>query len=286
MSYNLTRIIASNLTKEFRTQRGVDELNFDIEFSGLGLLGPNGSGKTTFIKLLLGIISPTFGEVRVNVEMKDIRVVSDQPSLPDKMTIDEYVYTLEKIYGDSLHGIDIQTDFSLEGQWRLGDLSAGQRRKVALLPAFYGTPKLIILDEPSNYLDITTREYVLTLLKRQCQITKASIIISTHRTDEIRLFADNVILLKQGKLANHVKLHDQQPDLYSIKPNDVDKLANIFNKSNIDFHQTQTIQGNIINAPPSPKMFAALEEFTGNGGSILSFKVVDVLERMIEELTK
>ena len=258
----------------------------DVEFTGLGLLGPNGSGKTTLIKLLLGIISPTEGEINMNIPLKDIRVVSDQPSLPGKMTIDEWTYTLENIYGDHLFGIDIQTDLGLQGHWKLDNLSAGQRRKVSLLPAFYGTPKLIILDEPSNFLDITTREYILTLLKQHSITTKANIIISTHNVDEIRLFASDVILLKQGRVMNVVKLKEERPKFYAIKPGDVEDLAKTLDKWELRYHRSKTIRGNIINIRPSSKMWFAIGEYNEMGKPIYSFKVIDTLEKMIEDLTK
>lgn len=264
----------------------MDDISLDIEFTGLGLLGPNGSGKTTFIKLLLGMITPTAGSISINVDQKDIRVVSDQPVLPDKMTIDEWVYTLENIYGPHMQGIDIQTDLGLEGQWVIKNLSAGQRRKVALLPAFYGTPSLIILDEPSNYLDISTREYILTLLKSHADATNANIIISTHNVDEIRLFASDVLLLKEGRLAHLIKLEDQEPEFYSIKASHSDKLSHELDMSGINYHFDNTIQGEIIKAEPTYNLWSAIERYILDGGHIYSFKVVDILEKMIQELTR
>ena len=260
----------------------MNDINLDLEFSGLGLLGPNGSGKTTFIKLLLGLISPSKGSIDLNIPISDIRVVSDQPNLPDKMTIDEWVYNLEEIYGYHLQGLDIQTDLGLEGNWRIKNLSAGQKRKTALLTAFYGRPKLIILDEPSNYLDIATREYILKLLKDHVDETNANVIISSHNVDEIRLFATDVLLLKEGRIMKNLKLENQLPELFSINPADTAKFAEELDKLGVFYFNDRTIQGNIIKAEPSLLLWQAIEQYMAKGGIIYSFKVIDVLERMIE----
>lgn len=282
----MTRLICSELTKAFSNQIGINDVNVDLEFNGLGLLGPNGSGKTTFIKLLLGIITPTTGSIRIDVPRSDIRVVSDQPALPEKMTIDEWVYTLESMFGHHIQGIDIQTDLGLEGQWVIRNLSSGQRRKAALLPAFYGKPQLIILDEPSNYLDIPTRAYILKLLKTHSKITGADIIISSHNVDEIRLFANDVFLLKDGILMRNIKIDNQSPEFFEIQASDMERLQGVFQENNVNFSKEETMQGNVLKVKPMPSMWKAIEIYQGNGGFIHSFKAIDALERMIEDLTK
>ncbi|MCY3410657.1 MAG: ABC transporter ATP-binding protein [Candidatus Heimdallarchaeota archaeon] len=281
-----TRIKCEHLTKAYTNQFGINDITIDLEFKGLGLLGPNGSGKTTLIKTLLGIISPTSGSFTLDVPIEDIRIVSDQPSLPGNMTINEWIFTLENIYGQQLQGVDVQSDLGLQGNWKIKNLSAGQKRKTALLSAFYGTPKLLILDEPSNYLDITTREYVLTLLKAHCETTKANIIISTHNVDEIRLFASDVILLKEGRLMEHVVLEDAQAEMISLKPKNLDRLSNELTKLDVKHHYNKTLQGEVINAEPDNNMWLAVKNYVDKGGKIYSMKVIDLLEKMIEDLTK
>lgn len=281
-----SRLICSELTKAFGNQIGIADVNIDVEFKGLGLLGPNGSGKTTLIKMLLGIISPTSGSIEINVPVEEMRVVSDQPVLPDSMTIDEWVFTLEEIYGQHIQGIDLQTDLGLEGQWKLKNLSAGQRRKVALLPAFYGTPGLIILDEPSNYLDISTREYVLKLLKRHCHNTNANVIISSHNVDEIRMFASDVMLLKEGRLMRHIRLDNELPEFFSVKAADNQAFAEELDKEFVYYYYDNTIQGEIVKAIPTHGLWLAIEQYMQKGGNIYSLKGIDALEHMIEELTK
>ncbi|MHA2501671.1 MAG: ATP-binding cassette domain-containing protein [Candidatus Kariarchaeaceae archaeon] len=282
----MAHIKVSRLTKSYSSQIALNTLEFDIQFKGLGLLGPNGSGKTTFIKLLLGIIIPTEGEIELDVDPKEIRVVPDNPVLPDRMTVDEWIYNLELMYGPNTEGTDVQTDLGLEGHWHLSDLSAGQRRKAALLAAFYGEPKLIIIDEPSNYLDITTREYILMLLKQRVDRTGSAVIISSHNVEEIRLFADNVILLKDGRLIEHVVLIDEIPEFFSIKVNNVPALETKLEEAELSFYKETTIQGEVIKVEPSARVWAVLEDYSKMFGQVQSFKAIDTLEKMIEEVTR
>lgn len=281
-----THIICEGLTKMFNNKVGISNIDLDLEFQGLGLLGPNGSGKTTFIKMLLGIISPTSGSIALNVAREDIRVVSDQPMLPTEMTIDEWIYTVESMHGKLVRDIDIQTDLGLEGDWKIKNLSAGQVRKAALLPAFYGKPKLIILDEPSNYLDIATREYILMLLKKHCEETNASVILSSHNIEEIRLFASHVLLLKEGRLMNNVYLDNQLPEFFSISASDLDKLSTELVKNGVLHTREITIQGEILKTAPSLSVWNALKSYMSEGGLIYSFKAIDLLEKMIQDLAK
>ena len=94
--------------------------------------------------------------------------------------------------------------------------------------------------------------------------------------------------MKKGQIVNHVRLVDQVPEFYSVKPTDIDELANILDKKKgkINYHRSKTLQGNIINIEPSPQMWLSLEDYTYNGGKIQSIKVIDTLERMIEEVSK
>jgi ABC-2 type transport system ATP-binding protein len=281
-----SRIVCERLTKTFRNQVGVKDIELDLEFSGLGLLGPNGSGKTTFIKLLLGLIAPTYGSIRIDTPMSDIRVVSDQPNLPQEMSIDEWIYTVEQIHGNLLRDIDIQTDLGLEGHWKIKNLSAGQRRKAALLPAFYGTPSLIIMDEPSNFLDIATREYILKLLKLHADKTGANVIVSSHNVDEIRLFASDILLLKEGRLMRNLRLSQQLPEFFSIQASEIDKLRGALNNRKVYHFVDDTIQGSVVKTEPHKGVWNAIEHYMQEGGVIHSFKAIDALERMIEDLTK
>ncbi|MHA2169245.1 MAG: ATP-binding cassette domain-containing protein [Candidatus Kariarchaeaceae archaeon] len=149
----------NNITKKYGTQEAVKQITFKTTAHSLGLLGPNGSGKTTLLKLMLGLILPTSGTIKINTPMDSIRVISDQPNLPSEMTIDEWFDTLESMHGDLAIDEDIQTLFGLEGEWKIKNLSAGQKRKASLMPLFFGEPDLVILGFEGSYIEISQEPY-------------------------------------------------------------------------------------------------------------------------------
>ena len=284
--HNNPRIICEKLTKKFRNQYGLREVSFDIEFEGLGLLGPNGSGKTTFLKILLGIIKPTSGTISLNVDIDKIRVVSDQPSLPWHMTIDEWIKTVINLHGEMGRNIDIQSDLGLNGSWKIKNLSAGQTRKVALLPAFYGKPELIILDEPTNFLDISSRKYILELLKEHIISSGAKILITSHNLEEIRVFTDHVIILKEGVLADLIELNNEDPEYYLLKADKIMNLSKQFTDASIAHFVENSVLGRMIKVSPTDQVWDVVANYMRTGGVIHSISAMDRLEDAIEEITK
>ncbi|MDH5647022.1 MAG: ABC transporter ATP-binding protein [Candidatus Heimdallarchaeota archaeon] len=265
----------------------INDLTFDIKSNSLGLLGPNGSGKTTLIKLMLGLIPPSSGTITLNMpEDNGLRVISDQPKLPGELTIDEWIGVIEEIYGPLTRSIDIQGDFGLDGDRKIKTLSAGQKRKAALLLAFYGSPKLIILDEPTNFLDIISREYMLKLLKDHLKFTNAKLILASHRLEEIRMFCDDVIILKEGELMTSISLNNPIPQLYSMMVDNSEMLINELELGDVFYFVEKTYMGDVIKMEASDAVFSAVARFAIEGGSILSFTAVDELQRSIEDLLK
>lgn len=275
---------ADGLTKSFGGVPVIENFSCNIKSKSLGLLGPNGSGKTTLIKLMLGHIRATSGTIELNIPGDDLRVISDQPNLPEEMTIDQWVATIENLHGPPTRNIDIQTNFGLDGDWKIKYLSAGQKRKAALLLAFYGRPKLIILDEPTNFLDIVSREYILNLLKEHIVYTGAKLLIASHRIEEIRLFCEDVLILKEGEIMATVSLGDQIPHLYAMRVDDEGKMMAELDNEQVFYFLQQTYMGNIIKMEASDAVFNAAAKFIIDGGRIYQFEAVDDLERAIEEL--
>ncbi|MHA2092341.1 MAG: ATP-binding cassette domain-containing protein [Candidatus Kariarchaeaceae archaeon] len=261
----------------------INNVSISIDTSNLGLFGPNGSGKSTFIKLLLGLIFPTSGSVELGVHPEDIRFVPDFPILPQNITIDEWMATLETIYGDVTRNIDLQDIMRLEGTLKLDKLSAGQRRLAALLPLFYGKPKLIILDEPTNFLDMLVRERILKLIKEQLVKTKSKLILSSHRADEVNLFVDEVLLLKEGKFLGSIPLKQSRYREYSIVVENFKELEKYFKRYKIKYEYEDTVYGESIKFNQSNRIWRILDDYTKKY-SVISFDAVDRLKSRLTDL--
>lgn len=279
-------LICSNLTKKFGNLAAVDNLDFETNTSALGLLGPNGSGKTTLIRLMLGLIKPTEGTIELNIDPSDIRVVTEKPILPTELTVDQWLETIENWHGKPTMNIDIQSNFGLEGQWKIKHLSAGQQRKAALMSIFHGNPKLIVLDEPTNYLDIVSRDYILKLLTNHLQHTQAKLILATHRIDEIQLFAKETILLKEGQLLKTINTGNAKIVFYELKTDNNSRLKQMFDATGIYSVIASTLRGISVKVKPDKNMWKVLDIFEEDGNQISSITEVDEIANTIEEFLK
>jgi ABC-2 type transport system ATP-binding protein len=252
----------------------------------LGLLGPNGSGKTTLIRLMLGLIAPSNGLIKLNVPRRDIRVVSETPILPTELTIKQWLMNVEGWHGKPIFNIDIQSNFGLKSDWKIKHLSSGQQRKAALMTIFYGNPKLIILDEPTNYLDIVSREYILKLIADHLNRTNARLILATHRIEEIQLFANETILLKEGHLVKKIDTRNPNTVFYILQVSDPKKLKVKCADVGISAEISVSLKGEILKVIPDNNFWKVLYEYVSDGEQITSIQEIDEISETIEELLK
>jgi ABC-2 type transport system ATP-binding protein len=204
-----------NLTKQYGSFKAVDNLTFELEEGEiLGLLGPNGAGKTTTIQMLLGVLTPTRGEVvyfgkpllanRGEI-MEKVNFSSTYTHLPWRLTVKEnltflsYLYTIKnrKKRVDKL--IEI---FKLEKllNIQMSGLSAGQITRVNLAKAFINFPKVLLLDEPTASLDPDVAQYIHEFLQNQKSQFNVSIIFTSHNMTEVEELCDRVVFLHNGRL--------------------------------------------------------------------------------------
>lgn len=213
----------SDVTKVYKDFRGrplatgIEGLSFAIrEGEALALLGPNGSGKTTVIKLLAGILIPTSGRITVGgvdvIEkrrkaLKEVGVMlGDARSIYWRLTAQdnlEYFGALRGIYGKSLRG-RIKTlarllDFEGILTRRVGELSRGMRQRLLLAIALLPDPRLLILDEPTFGLDVLSRHEIRQFLREVVAVKQCAIVIATHQMEEAEELASHVCILRQGK---------------------------------------------------------------------------------------
>lgn len=188
-------------------------LSLDIERGGVyGLLGRNGVGKTTLLYLMAGLLTPGQGGVtldgtdtrrRLPSTLADIFIVPDEVRLP-KMTLAEYVKVMAPLYPDFSHedlcrNIEL---FGMDGDVNLGELSLGQMKKVYMSFALACNTSFLLMDEPTNGLDIPGRESFRRLIA-SCMTDGRAIVISTHQVSDIDRLLDHVIILNDsGVLLN------------------------------------------------------------------------------------
>jgi len=211
-------INVAGLTKRFEDTLAVDHIDFAVE-PGVtaALLGGNGAGKTTTISMLLGLLLPSEGSVRVfgaDMQRERYRVLprmnfsSPYVELPHRLTVRENL----RIYG-SLYGVrhvrtriaalarDLQLTEFLDR--KAGNLSAGQKTRVALAKALINDPELLLLDEPTVSLDPDTGDWVRSYLETYRERTGATILLASHNMGEVERLCSKVFMLRKGRIVDH-----------------------------------------------------------------------------------
>lgn len=210
-----TVITAENISKSYGKTEVIKNISTNIyENEIVAIIGPNGSGKTTTIELLLGILSPTKGNIDIHGHYKnDIGAqLQDTPMFPE-LTVDENLQIFLSFYGvkqTKAQRIDTLKKFNLEAQAHKAatKMSGGQQKKLAIALAIAHDPKLIILDEPSSALDPQAKNEMISLIK-SLRNKKRTVVFSSHDMSEVELLADRVLFIKDG----HKKLDDSVADL-------------------------------------------------------------------------
>ena len=204
-----------DLTKVYGTVTAVDHISFTLApATTVALLGGNGAGKTTTIAMLLGLIVPTSGEVRVfGADMSTRRgevahrlnFQSPYVDLPSRLTVRQNLTVYARLYGiaNAVERIayvaqDLQIEPLLDRE--TGKLSAGQKTRVGLAKAFLNAPELLLLDEPTASLDPDTADWIRRKLRDYARDRGATLLLASHNMAEVERLADRVILLDQGRI--------------------------------------------------------------------------------------
>lgn len=197
-----------NLTKTFGTKKALDNVNLSIPRGRIiGLLGPNASGKSTFIKLCSGLLTPTKGEILIEDHKPGIetkKIVSYLPErsyLNDWMKVSDIIEFFKDFYDDfnPEKAYDMLVRLGIEPKDRLKTMSKGTKEKVQLILVMSREAKLYLLDEPIGGVDPAARDYILeTIIANYNE--DATVIISTHIISDIEKILDDVIFIKNGQL--------------------------------------------------------------------------------------
>ena len=206
-----------NLSKSYKNKKAVNNINFKInENEIVGLLGPNGCGKTTTIGMILGLLKPTSGQVLINgknIENNKISIlhkmnfISPYIELPKKLTVKQNLIVYGKLY--NIQNLNERIIF-LSEKLRLGDLldkitgelSSGQKNRVSLAKALINDPTVLLLDEPTAALDPETADFIRTFLEKYKEEKKISVLLASHNMDEVKRLCNSVLMMKDGNIVD------------------------------------------------------------------------------------
>ena len=208
-------IEVKNLQKKFETLEAVKKINFNIQKNQtLALLGPNGCGKTTTIGMLLGLITPTSGQIFINEKelnyknhqfLDMMNFASPYIELPKKLTVKQNLEVYARLYGVKYINQRIEemvSDLNLQKflNKKTGELSSGQKNRVSLAKSLINNPKILLLDEPTASLDPDTGDYIRSYLEKYKIENKVSILLASHNMAEVMRLSDYVLMMKEGQI--------------------------------------------------------------------------------------
>jgi ABC-2 type transport system ATP-binding protein len=208
-------VAVDQLVKVYKTTRAVDGISFALEQGSItGLLGGNGAGKTTTIAMILGLVMPTSGSVRVmGAEMPRQRYQvlhrmnfeSPYLDLPHRLTVRQNLAVFGRLYAvENLAGriASIAEELALTEflDRATGKLSSGQKTRVALAKALINAPELLLLDEPTASLDPDTADWVRAHLDRYRHHRGATVLLASHNMAEVERLCERVIIMNRGRI--------------------------------------------------------------------------------------
>ena len=205
-----------NLSKKFKDIFAVNNISFEINPNKtVGLLGPNGCGKTTSIGMMLGLIKPTSGRILIknkNINTLDrnkllsiMNFASPYVELPKKLSVKQNLQIYGRLYGvkDLSSRInELAEDLNLKDflNKQTGELSSGQKNRVSLAKSLINKPEILLLDEPTASLDPDIGDYVRSYIQSYKSKNKVTILLASHNMAEVERLCDSVIMMKKGKI--------------------------------------------------------------------------------------
>jgi len=212
------KIEIKNLVKKFNSTIAVNNISFEIQKNKtLGLLGPNGCGKTTSIGMMLGLITPSSGEIFINeirLESKNrikllskMNFASPYIELPKKLTVKQNLEVYARLYGvkkvnDRI--TEMVEDLNLKNflNKKTGELSSGQKNRVSLAKSLINRPRLLFLDEPTASLDPDIGDFVREYLEKYKNNNELTMLLASHNMKEVERLCDSIVMMKKGEIVD------------------------------------------------------------------------------------
>ena len=220
---NKETIIVDGLTKQFKNILAVNNISFKIgKGKIIGLLGPNGCGKSTTIGMMLGLIKPSSGTVIINGQnieqnrtdlLEKMNFISPYVELPKKLTVEENLKVYGRLYGvknlkdkitDLMEKLNL-IDFKSR---KTGELSSGQKNRVSLAKALINDPEILFLDEPTASLDPDVGDYIRGFIEDYASNKGATILLASHNMNEVERLCYEVLMMKNGEIIDKGKCDD------------------------------------------------------------------------------
>ena len=205
-----------NLTKTYNKFLAVNNINFEIEKNDtIGLLGPNGCGKTTTIGMILGLVTPSDGQIVIEGKdidkssrdeiLKRFNFASPYVELPKKLTVKQNLEIYGRLYGienlqERIEEISEDLDIKDFFDRQTGELSSGQKNRVSLAKSLINKPEILLLDEPTASLDPDIGDFVRTYIQSYCSKNKVTILLASHNMAEVERLCDSIIMMRSGKI--------------------------------------------------------------------------------------
>ena len=214
---NKPAIEVTGLEKRFGAVVAVGGVDFAVAPGGVtALLGGNGAGKTTTISMLLGLLLPSAGSIRIlgedmlrhrHRELPRLNFSSPYVDLPHRLTVRQNLNVYGRLYGVDRLGERIEElvrdlDIAAFVDRPTGQLSAGQTTRVALAKALINRPDVLLLDEPTASLDPDTADWVRAWLQRYRQRVGATVLLASHNMSEVERLADEVLMMRMGRIVD------------------------------------------------------------------------------------
>jgi len=212
----------NNLSKKYKNILAVKNINFKINKGEIiGLLGPNGCGKSTTIGMLLGLIKPTSGSVMINGKniennrtniLEKMNFISPYIELPKKLTIEENLEVYGRMYGvrnlkSKIYELMEKLNLNEFKKRKTGELSSGQKNRVSLAKALINDPEILLLDEPTASLDPDVGDYIRSFIEEFASKKHTTILLASHNMNEVERLCDQVMMMKNGQIIDNGKIN-------------------------------------------------------------------------------
>ena len=216
-------IAINNLSKSFKNILAVKNISFKM-YKGtiIGLLGPNGCGKSTTIGMMLGLIKPSAGTVIINGQnieynrtklLEKMNFISPYVELPKKLSVEENLKVYGRLYGvenlnDKISDLMEKLNLTEFRKRKTGELSSGQKNRVSLAKTLINDPEILLLDEPTASLDPDVGDYIRGFIENYASTKGATILLASHNMNEVERLCTEVMMMKNGEIIDRGTSND------------------------------------------------------------------------------